>query len=1149
VTGAPISTTRELRAFRDWLLEQCRARPDVRFVNATQAGLLHGAGIEQAALDDVMAGRKVTDRDLRATTARVWQRSRTPRCAASLASMVLSLPSTADLWTSWLSFAPAVERDAIVRALEAGARPLTPAPAAPAGQSDIRHPLVFAPERAAILGAISRGDALPEWAKPRCVTTDGRGWEWALDRAFEQAKALMIAGGGPAARTWAVVEHAEDLLAFAACSRGAGQGAAGRYRWTLSMCVRDEHAPESSDSSRAADATDGRSVALKMAALLAWMAPESRTRTTAIELLAFAAECAGRPVTDHGTGRSLCLTVEGLPPAVSSRLSVAIRVPADRPAPYDVLPRPADARPNALWQVGSDWQENGGEPHGRGDAEARRRGRKVVLGVIIDAFRPDYLRYTRHLRRLAETSRVGRLRESFGFCPHAAYFGGLAPSETGFTNRYWLDPDRSPFSAARCLAGPATATDASLEGAARSYIADDGRRRTTPFASTYLDTAAIPLDVLHRFDVAEQLPPWDPNVGYRSIFHALDDRRLPWFACIWPDFDSTARGGDEAVLQRALARLTPEHAFAFVHFSSLDGVGHQVGPGSRACRDAVQELDERFGRLLAHCGQMYDEVDLVVFGDHGMVTVVKNVDVRPALLETGLVPGIDFHHFVDSTMIRFWFASRGACRTMEAALRGLPGTIVDDRMKRDLEIHGCDPRNGELFFLAHPGVQFFPNFFQSGGTPPKATHGYHPDCPDDQGFFMVRRAAQPGPSTVGVVRAEEVFHTCCDLLSLPNISWRSESSAFHRSRTTADAAPFSLCAADGVDAVVNRDLRLIVDAVRAEVPDAAAVVLTGGFGRGEGSVSALTPEPTPLNDYDVLVACRQEHLPRLEVLGPELATRLGIDSIDLSALDPEWFDRVYPSLFTYDLRYGSRTIWGRADLVESVPTFAPEDVSLSEALQLLLSRVAGLLGVFEPRYLDPGALGHAPASFVRRMTKAVIAAGDARLIRIRDYATSYRERQRRLLSLRHALGLADDEARLVSLSYEHKLFPDEAPIPDLSLYFSRLQPFLERTLIDATACLLEEDPASGTISTAMASWESRAPTDHRSEMRILRSAMAHLWFAVRPDLSLDDTLVSAAVDRCRHLEPGWSPTAPDRGVEAYGLAREVLVRRWEARCH
>jgi hypothetical protein len=56
VSGQPVRTAAHLMAFRDWMVERVAAHRSRRFVNATGAGLLHGPGIEQTRLSELLAG-------------------------------------------------------------------------------------------------------------------------------------------------------------------------------------------------------------------------------------------------------------------------------------------------------------------------------------------------------------------------------------------------------------------------------------------------------------------------------------------------------------------------------------------------------------------------------------------------------------------------------------------------------------------------------------------------------------------------------------------------------------------------------------------------------------------------------------------------------------------------------------------------------------------------------------------------------------------------------------------------------------------------------------------------------------------------------------------------------------------------------------
>jgi hypothetical protein len=780
--------------------------------------------------------------------------------------------------------------------------------------------------------------------------------------------------------------------------------------------------------------------------------------------------------------------------------------------------------------------------------------RRMLLMILLDGFRHDYLRHTRYLRTLARTSLVGRFKEPFGFCPRAAYFGGIEPSQSGFTNMFWLDPENSPFSVSRFLDLVAVRSVPSLQQEARIFIEDQARSRCSAFAASYITSLAIPFSCLHMFDVAEKAAPWDPGVGYRSVFHALNEKGLPWFECSWPEYNQLKNPTDPTILEHALEHIKGNHVLAFIHFNSLDGIGHAPGPGSLKCVEAIEALDLIVHRLVNHCSQCHDALDLMIFGDHGMVTVAKNFDISGPLEETELAPGRDFYYFIDSTMARFWFVTRAARKIMEERLAALKeGSIIDDRMQQELGIASCDPRNGELFFLAHPGIQFFPNFFQASGNPPAGMHGYHPDCPDNQALFLVHTHKQDLPVHLSTVTATQVFHTCCDLLDLDNIAFDRAESVLHDKHRRPDISRFCIVDNPEITAAVQSHLELIVEEIRRTTPDAEAVILTGGFGRGEGSVICSDGSPRPLNDYDLLVACDERHRLTLKSLGRSLATKIGIDYVDIGPLNPGYFNKVSPTLFTYDLKYGSQTIWGNELFLDSIPGFAPSQISLEEGLQLLQNRVAGLLLALKPHMFASANWTESESTFlIHQMAKAAIAIGDFRLLALGDYCSSYRERLGRLLSLRRALDIGDTEMELLDRSYKFKLRPNYADfLPPASFLFNLL-PHLKSCFLYAICRLLRSAAMEmNTLPEAISVWEAQYAESIGLRMAALRASLILLGFSVEKDFVLNSRMLQEALSRYRNLYSGSGADTLRHltGLDLYSELRSALLQRWEDQCH
>lgn len=187
--------------------------------------------------------------------------------------------------------------------------------------------------------------------------------------------------------------------------------------------------------------------------------------------------------------------------------------------------------------------------------------------------------------------------------------------------------------------------------------------------------------------------------------------------------------------------------------------------------------------------------------------------------------------------------------------------------------------------------------------------------------------------------------------------------------------------------VIERDLAAICDAVAAADPKLDALLLTGGFSRGEGTVR----DGRPVNDYD-LVAVRRAWGgdARYRELGHRLSRDVGIE-VDLLPVARARLPHVGRKLFWLDARLGGRVIHGDADALRRIPAFDAGDLPRHEAARLLGNRAAGLLLALPTRD-DP----QPPEQCDLQATKAVLAAMDATLISRGQYAPRMRDRLRML---------------------------------------------------------------------------------------------------------------------------------------------------------
>jgi hypothetical protein len=193
---------------------------------------------------------------------------------------------------------------------------------------------------------------------------------------------------------------------------------------------------------------------------------------------------------------------------------------------------------------------------------------------------------------------------------------------------------------------------------------------------------------------------------------------------------------------------------------------------------------------------------------------------------------------------------------------------------------------------------------------------------------------------------------------------------------------------------VRVDMDRIAGAVTESFPSLLCLGLIGAFGRGEGAVVFSEHGPEPWNDYDlVLVTRTRDGWDQLPTLANALASELGIRGIDIIPFLPEELEKKAAAMLVVDAREGHVVIAGDVALLAQIPR---RSVPGHEALILLLNRMVCLLEA-PPANLSLTPPG--PLFFTSQLSKAIYAVVDARLVRAGQYATSYREKTARFLSL------------------------------------------------------------------------------------------------------------------------------------------------------
>jgi len=210
-----------------------------------------------------------------------------------------------------------------------------------------------------------------------------------------------------------------------------------------------------------------------------------------------------------------------------------------------------------------------------------------------------------------------------------------------------------------------------------------------------------------------------------------------------------------------------------------------------------------------------------------------------------------------------------------------------------------------------------------------------------------------------------------------------------------------------VDQIIQNVLDMVVEGILDLIGKhyVQSIVLTGGFGRGEGGVYQDKHGYQLVNDLDFEIFIKKRYyyiikkkysFPLKKLCDDLQSHARGIKQIDINITN-SWLYRFVPNLvFYYEIKNGYKTVYGNINLPKIMPCLNAENLPIFDGTNYFRTRGSGMLLsaiYFLTNSLDSPKIRE---NFQIEIQKACLAMGDALLLLDKQYHYSYQERLRRI---------------------------------------------------------------------------------------------------------------------------------------------------------
>lgn len=194
-----------------------------------------------------------------------------------------------------------------------------------------------------------------------------------------------------------------------------------------------------------------------------------------------------------------------------------------------------------------------------------------------------------------------------------------------------------------------------------------------------------------------------------------------------------------------------KHDLYYIQYSEVDQKLHYLGTDKKKRSGVLKNVDASVKWLVEEAKKQMGDVNVLIFGDHGMDDVKQRVDIP--LEYPGYSLGWDYLYLKSSAAIQFWtYNDRVEKHILSDPVLNKHGVFIPSPTKRQ----------GDLIWRANTGTLVSPCHFHSRTDPIKAMHGWDANADSMKGMAIIsgKRGTKKEASL------KDICNTVCNLIGI-----------------------------------------------------------------------------------------------------------------------------------------------------------------------------------------------------------------------------------------------------------------------------------------------------------------------------------------------------------------------------------------------